>query len=431
MSDAVQVPLGIKLTVDIEKLERRRSGKPFRARLRWTNPLTKQRDSKSEVFETEDLAQTWIDQMMQLARRGLDPVTANVSLLDYGDANMSLALSGLELKTTDPYLCGWRKRVVPTLGHLLVPTITNGIVDRAVVQWIEEDNCSKSTIKNTIAVLVRVMEQARRDGLVVLNPARVRGWQALYKQIEDELEDPRALALPNWHALVELCDALVAASYENYRGWGNVVMFAACTAARIGEVSGCRVRDIDTDSWIWTVRRQTTPGPGGLIDKGTKGNRARYVPIIEQIRPLVTELIALQRNNPDARLFTGPRGGRITTAGLRDGTHWDEVVAKLGYEHLVRHTLRHTGLTWYADAGVPLHRLQQIAGHADSRVTERYIRPDHQSLSEDGQRLSIRLRTGTNTPEPPATNPATSQDIQTTEQQLPSNVLPFRRRSAN
>lgn len=38
-----------------------------------------------------------------------------------------------------------------------------------------------------------------------------------------------------------------------------------------------------------------------------------------------------------ARLFTGPRGGRVTTAVLRDATHWDEVVTKLGYEHLRRH----------------------------------------------------------------------------------------------
>ena len=31
-----------------------------------------------------------------------------------------------------------------------------------------------------------------------------------------------------------------------------------------------------------------------------------------------------------ARLFTGPRGGRISTAVLRDATHWDEVVIRLG-----------------------------------------------------------------------------------------------------
>ncbi|WP_228821724.1 MULTISPECIES: tyrosine-type recombinase/integrase [Nocardia] len=135
-------------------------------------------------------------------------------------------------------------------------------------------------------------------------------------------------------------------------------MFAACTATRIGEVSGCRVRDTDTEQWVWTLRRQTTPGPGGLQDKGTKGKRSRPIPLIEENRPLILRRIneararvergqeeasEKQRREAllDARLFVGPRGGRIQTGVLRDATHWDEVVTKLGYEHLRRHDLRH------------------------------------------------------------------------------------------
>ncbi|MFG2115426.1 hypothetical protein ACGFRB_22825 [Streptomyces sp. NPDC048718] len=41
-----------------------------------------------------------------------------------------------------------------------------------------------SSVKNTIAVLVRVMEQAVRDNVIKINPARVTGWQKLYKQAE-------------------------------------------------------------------------------------------------------------------------------------------------------------------------------------------------------------------------------------------------------
>ncbi|MCU1642941.1 MAG: integrase [Nocardia sp.] len=393
MSEILKLPIGTRLNCDIEKLARSRSGNPFRARVRWTNPQSGKRDSKSETFPTGDLADEWFAEMKTLAMRGISPACADVSLLDYGEANMNLALRGLEQKTLDPYMCGWRLRVKPTLGHLGVPMITNGMVDRAVVGWIEDDGCGKSTIKNTLAVLSRLMAQAKRDGLIDINPARVRGWQALYKQLEDELQNPRALALPNWQALVELCDALVAASAEQYQGWGDVVMFAACTAARIGEVAGCRVRDIDTDSWIWTVRRQTTRSSIGAIDKGTKGNRARYVPLIEEIQAMIADRLAPRRRNPDARLFIGPRGGSIDTGSLHRATHWDEVVASLGYRHLVRHTLRHTGLTWFADAGVPIHRLQLIAGHADSRVTELYLRPDHTQLAKDSKRMSNHLQT--------------------------------------
>ncbi|WP_280377280.1 tyrosine-type recombinase/integrase [Nocardia wallacei] len=360
--------------------------------MRWTVPGTKKRPSVTEPFATREEAEQWLAMLQRKAAQGIDPQSATMRLAEYGTANMDLALRGLEKKTTDPYLCGWRMRVVPTLGHMPVSMITNGAIDRAVVGWIG-DGVSKSTVKNTLAVLVRVLEQAVRDGLIDRNPAHVKGWQRLYQQVEDELDDPRSLALPDWSALVTLSDALVRASADGYQGWGDVVIFAACTAARIGEVSGCRVGDIDTDTWTWTLRRQTTPGPGGLVDKGTKGNRARVVPLIEDVRQLVTtRLNAVGRDNKDARLFRGPRGGRIATGVLRDATHWDEVVTKLGYTYLRRHDLRHTGLTWMADAGVPLHVLQKIAGHADSRTTEKYLHPDLREVTGAGDKLTKHLR---------------------------------------
>jgi len=188
-----------------------------------------------------------------------------------------------------------------------------------------------------------------------------------------------------------LADALVARSTGRYQGWGDAVIFEACTAARISEVSGCRVRDIDTEEWIWTVRRQTTPCPGGLVDKNTKGKRARDVPLIDAIPDLVARRIELACQDPDARLFTGPKGGRITTATLRDATSWNDGVTKLGYEHLKRHGLRHTGLAWMADAGVPVHALREIAGHGTLTPTQRYLHPDRQSVSSAGDLLSRHL----------------------------------------
>jgi Phage integrase family len=145
-----------------------------------------------------------------------------------------------------------------------------------------------------------------------------------------------------------------------------------------------QVQDIDRAAWMWSVRRQTTPGPCGLIDKGTKGKRARMVPIVEELREIVGRRLDVARV-PTSRLFTGPRGGRISTAVLRDATKWDDVVTALGYERLRRHDLRHTGLTWMADAGVPVHVLQKIAGHGKSpqpsdtciQIAGRYETPGH------------------------------------------------------
>jgi hypothetical protein len=82
---------------------------------------------------------------------------------------------------------------------------------------------------------------------------------------------------------------------------------------------------------------------------------------------------------------------KSTEPVLRDATHWDEVVTQLGYEHLRRHDLRHTGLTWMADAGVPVHVLRKIAGHGSLVTTQRYLHPDAQSIADAGIALSAHL----------------------------------------
>ncbi|ASO21049.1 integrase [Actinoalloteichus hoggarensis] len=380
-------PPAMKLSGDIELLNR---PTPYRARVRWTDPHTKRRLSRSESFHSLEAAQKWIDELKKAAQGGVNPLMATMSLAEFGESVMDLATRGLEKKTLDPYRAGWRKRVVPTLGHIPVRMITNGVVDRGLRSWIA-DECGRSTVKNSLAILVRIMEQAVRDGIIDRNPARVTGWQHEFRQAEDELDDPRSLALPDWDALVRLSSALVERSADGYQGWGDVVTFAACTAARIGEVSGVRVGDIDRKSWRWTVCRQTTSGPGGLMDKGTKGKRRRWVPLIGEIRDLVAKRLDAAGPDPEARVFTGPRDGRISTAVLRDATHWDDVVAKLGFEHLRRHDLRHTGLTWMADAGVPVHVLRLIAGHGSLSTTQRYLHPDRQSFDDAGTALSAHL----------------------------------------
>jgi site-specific recombinase XerC len=214
MADRLVLPLGMSLSSDIEVRADRAT--PYRARVRWVDPITKKRSSKSEAFDTRDAAIDWVTRMERAAARGVNPIIATTTLSEYGQANMTLALRGLELKT-------------------------------------------------------------------------------------------------------------------------------------------------------------------------------RQVPLIDPIRDLVERRIELAGHDPDARLFTGPKGGRITTATLRDATSWDGVVTELGYEQLKRHGLRHTGLTWLADAGVPVHILRKIAGHGTLTTTQRYLHPDRQSVTNAGDLLSRHL----------------------------------------
>ncbi|WP_327654342.1 tyrosine-type recombinase/integrase [Streptomyces sp. NBC_00483] len=309
------------------------------------------------------------------------------SLAGYGARVMDLALAGLEPTTRGAYLAAWHQRLLPDLGDVPIDRVTCGAIDRAVHDWATAGH-QQSAIKNTLALLARITRQAVRDGWLAQRPQALKGWQRLYLSTHDTADDSRGLALPDFTTLHHLADALTDASHDRYPGWGHAVIFAACTGARIGEVSGVRISDIDTGRWIWHARRQTTPAPGGLTDKRTKGKRARLIPVIEPLRPLLTARIAAAQAAPEARLFTGPARGRITTAGLRRATHWDDVTRSLGLPHLRRHDLRHTALTWMADAGIPLHVLQQIAGHRSITTTQRYLHPSIRHLTTAGQTLA-------------------------------------------
>jgi hypothetical protein len=53
-----------------------------------------------------------------------------------------------------------------------VSLISAGLVDRAIDDW--KQHYGRSTVKNTVAALVLVLDEAVRDGIIVRNPAKDR-----------------------------------------------------------------------------------------------------------------------------------------------------------------------------------------------------------------------------------------------------------------
>lgn len=377
-------PLGVRLTVDVELVERHK-GTVLKARVRWTDPTTRRREGIKRTFDTRAEVDAWLARMRQTAQTGLDPGLTLASYVEHIGDRWTRAID--VTSTYDPYAAGLRQRVLPTLGHLPIGLVTAGLVDRAIDGWEREHG--RSTVKNTVAVLVLVLDEAVRDGLIPRNPAKDRARRRTVGRYAGTFPDahpssPRDLALPDVDTLDRLVAGVVAAG--GHQSWGDAVMILATTALRISEVSGLRVGDVDLDHRLLYVVRQTYPGRGGLVTKETKGRRRRTVPIIDPLRPTLERLHA--QRDAQARLLSGPRGGVITTATLRDATGWDELVQELGQPGLVRHGLRHTALTWMADAGVELHLLQRVAGHQDPAVTSQYLHPDVQAVLDAGARFS-------------------------------------------
>lgn len=362
-------PIGVKLATD---LEHRRSG--IRARARWTDPLTKERETRALVVPDEEAAEEFFQQLQRSAVLGVDLTT---TLADYMEQIEDRWKRGLDpTSTVQGYEIGMRLRVLPSLGHLPVTSITTGMIDRTIDSW-EDKGLSSSIIKHSVAPLVRILDEAVRDEIIASNPARNRSRRSLGKRTAQDLTEdvsPRSYALPNLEKLNELAGACA----KVHQCYSDYVMLAALLAGRSSEVAGLQVGDIDWDTNIVTIRRQTSPGVGGLVTKQTKGRDIRHVPILQPLKPVLERLTTGRK--PEERLVTGPRGGVLTTATVRDATHWDDLVTGLDEPNLTRHSLRHTGATWMADAGIPLHVLQKILGHKSLETTRGYLHPDNRQL---------------------------------------------------
>ena len=359
-------------------LDTLRRGSRIRARVRWTDPLSHQRQSRSVTVDDDVAAREFFELIRTSSSRTIDPL---ITLSDYARSIGDWFLRGVDpTSTAAGYRAGLRLRVLPALGHIRLRDVTTGLVDRAIDSW--DTAHSRSTLKNTIAALTRVLDEAVRDDLIARNPVRDRA----DRRYRANLDLPRTKQIPRPGDVARIAEACA----EIHPSYGDHVMLSAFLAARGSEVGGLLVGDVDWASKVVTIERQCFPGAGGLSIKPPKGRRARRVPIIEPLEQVLRRLtMQRERNLP---LLRGPRGGVITTAALRDATGWDQLVASLELPGLRRHDLRHAGATWFANAGIPIHVVSDILGHASVETTLAYLHTDNTALQNAAARMNEHLR---------------------------------------
>jgi integrase len=145
-------------------------------------------------------------------------------------------------------------------------------------------------------------------------------------------------------------------------GWlYHMIRVAVATGLRRGELVALQWEDVDFES-----RRLHTRHRG---DFRTKGNRERLVPF----RGGAEEALVKMRPGPDASgpVFTD-RDGEPIRAG-RVTTRFKDMARKADLDERIHfHSLRHTTASWLAMKGVPMHLIQEILGHSDQSVTEKY-----------------------------------------------------------
>ncbi|PJM93084.1 tyrosine-type recombinase/integrase [Streptomyces sp. CB01373] len=270
-----------------------------------------------------------------------------------------------------------RLHVLPTFGVGSVADVTTAQVrgwrGKLIAAGIGEPTAVKA-----YQLLRALMNTAVDDELIRRNPCRIKGADRY-----DVPERP-VLTVPEVFAIAD-------AIGPRFR---LLVLLAAFTTLRFGELAALRRRDIDLESLTVTVRRaQAEMQTGRLFDKAPKsaaGVRAVSFPaeLLDEVTRHLEQFAAPGR---DGHVFVGPQGEQLRRSNFRDD--WVRARKAAGVTaELHFHDLRHTGNTLASTAGASTRELMTRMGHSSSRAALIY---QHMTIDRDraiADRLGAMIR---------------------------------------
>jgi integrase len=152
----------------------------------------------------------------------------------------------------------------------------------------------------------------------------------------------------------QLADLVQVLRNDHNRPVCSILMFLLSTGARLQEALDASWNQIDLDNRLWRIPA-----------KGTKSKKARVVPLNDT----ALELLITNRNNGSEVCFPNPKTKKSFVTITRV---WHRLRKQIGIPHFRIHDLRHSYASFMANSGRSLYEIQQLLGHADSRVTQRY-----------------------------------------------------------
>jgi len=310
----------------------------------------------TRVFERKADAVAWEQDQRRRLRLGewTDPrrgqVPLSVVAADWLDSRGTV-----KRRTRETDEAAWRNYVRPRFGNWPVASITAAEVSSWVGSLVAR-GLAPSTATRALATLRSVLAFAVADGRVQHNVATaVRNPTSGRARREGQ-----ALTLAEVASLTGACKGR----------YSDVVPVMALAGLRWGELAGLRVADR-----VWA------PGPGPRLQRAVlasegggalyvdtlKNKRARTVPLVEGLLPVVDRWSA--GTAPDAWLFDAPRGGPLRESNWKRSVGWRAATAAAGVPGFRVHDLRHTAASVWLAAGADPKVVQRVLGHATAAMT--------------------------------------------------------------
>jgi integrase len=310
----------------------------------------------TRVFERKADAVAWEQDQRRRLRLGewIDPRRGQVPLSVVA-ADWLRSRGSVKRRTRETDEAAWRNYIERRFGNWPVASITAAEVSSWVGSLVAR-GLAPSTATRALATLRSVLAFAVADGRIQHNvAAEVR------KPTSGRVRrEGQALTLDELGALTDACKG-------RYR---DVVPVLALAGLRWGELAGLQVGDrVSVPGPGLRLRRAVlaSAGGGALYVDTLKNNRARTVPLVLDLVPIVDRWAGGKA--PGAWLFEAPEGGALRESNWKRSVGWSAATSAAGVPGFRVHDLRHTAASVWLGAGADPKVVQRVLGHATAAMT--------------------------------------------------------------
>ena len=301
--------------------------------------------------------------------------------------------------TMRTYRAQIEQTIRPALGKLQLTRVTARTLDD-LYGSMKEAGKSPKTIRNHHAIISSALHQAERWGWVRQNIALLARPP---KTTQRRIKPPS----------VDTVREVVLAAEERDPRLAPLLMLAALTGMRRGELCALRWSDVDFDRGELTVSRSVVVVPGGLEEKTTKTDRDRQV-ALDEVGMLLLRQYRLRVDDwarqaeatvpADAFIFSPYLDGSKPFRPDNVTGFFTRVRDSVGHHEVRLHDLRHFTATQLIGAGVDPRTVAGRLGHSDPSLTMRV----YAHVIEDRDRAAASVMGRLMQPGPPALPPVGS-----------------------
>lgn len=315
--------------------------------------ISGKRIRKTKKAATRDAAKVALTELQLEVSGGL-PVSTDLTIATWLSEWLEACKADkMADNTIISYELAIKNHLVPKIGAAKISEISSVQIDKA----FRELKAGSRTRELAFTILSAAMNRAKRKGLITSNPCN---------DADRPSYTPEEIVPLSQNDVERI---LKAKSADRLHA---VYVLAFSYGPRQGEMFGLRWCDVDLKNRRVRFVQQACETSGKLIFKKLKTKAAaRTIVISEAVASAIQSrrLIAMREGHASSELvFTSEDGTAIRRSNFGN-RQWRPLLKSLGIGHCGFHNSRHTAASLMLGAGVPLHVVSKILGHAKPSIT--------------------------------------------------------------